>query len=345
MGVARMADLPRLNVPHFEIISAPTKSTLARVAGPESSASALILGDALSVMSKLPDESMQSVITSPPYWSLRDYGIENQVGLEPSVYDFITALADVFDEVKRVLRKDGTLWLNIGDSYTSGGRDRRAPDKKNSAREMSSRPATPEALKPKDLIGVPWRLAFELQNRGWYLRSDIIWNKPNCQPESVRDRPTRSHEYVFLLSKSEHYKYDVGAIEGPNGRRLRTVWDIKTQAVPEARGHFATYPTTLVEPSVLLSTEVGDIILDPFMGSGTTALVAGNLGRRFLGSELNPEYLNIARRRLVDSGFEEALPFDDLERDAHAATGSGNLDLAANASEIVLHLRLSRQRA
>jgi site-specific DNA-methyltransferase (cytosine-N4-specific) len=341
----KMTSVPRLNVPRFEVVGAPTKAALSRVTDPLSSASALVLGDALSVMKQLPDESVQSVITSPPYWSLRDYGIENQVGLEPSVFDFIKALADVFDEVKRVLRKDGTLWLNIGDSYTSGGRDRRAPDKKNAAREMATRPDTPEGLKPKDLIGVPWRLAFELQNRGWYLRSDIIWNKPNCQPESVRDRPTRSHEYVFLLSKSEQYKYDVGAIQGPNGRRLRTVWDIKTQAVPEARGHFATYPTTLVEPSVLLATEQGDVILDPFMGSGTTALVAGNLGRRFLGSELNPEYLEIARRRLIDNGFEQAHFVNEIpESDLHASTDPDS-DRPADPSEAVLRPGLSRRRA
>ncbi len=170
---------------------------------------------------------------------------------------------------------------------------------------MDIRPPTPEGLKPKDLIGVPWRLAFALQQAGWYLRSDIIWNKPNCQPESVRDRPTRAHEYVFLFSKSERYRYDVDAITGPHGRRLRTVWDIKTQANPEANGHFATFPPALVDPCVRITSNPGDIILDPFVGSGTTAVVAGNRGRRFVGLELNPEYLEIARNRLTKEGFQE----------------------------------------
>lgn len=267
--------------------------------------SALILGDAHEVLAEMPKSSVQTVVTSPPYWSLRDYKIDGQIGLESSVYSFIEALADVFDLVYQVLRDDGTLWLNIGDSYTSGGRTWRAPDKKNAARAMSQRPNTPEGLKPKDLIGVPWRLAFALQERGWYLRSDIVWNKPNCQPESVRDRPTRSHEYVFLLSKSERYLYDVGAVKGPNGRRLRTVWDVKTRAYREASGHFATFPPTLVDPCILTASQPGDIVLDPFMGSGTTALSAGLLGRRFAGIELNPEYMEMARKRLIGQGFVE----------------------------------------
>lgn len=195
--------------PRFSVLRHPPKDPYRSVL----ERSALILGDAHEVLATMPEQSVQTVVTSPPYWSLRDYGIEGQLGLERSVYDFIDALADLFDRVKRVLRDNGTLWLNIGDSYTSGNRGWRAPDRKNVARAMSVRPPTPEGLKDKDLIGVPWRLAFALQERGWYLRSDIIWNKPNCQPESVRDRPTRSHEYVFLLSKSERYRYDVDAVE------------------------------------------------------------------------------------------------------------------------------------
>lgn len=170
-------------------------------------------------------------MTSPPYWSLRDYNIPGQIGLEDTVEDYIAALAEVFKEVWRVLRDDGTLWLNVGDSYTSGGRTWRAPDRKNPVRAMNVRPATPEGLKPKDLIGIPWRLAFALQQAGWYLRADIVWHKPNCQPESVKDRPTRSHEYVFLLTKSEKYLYDHNAIRGPNDRNLRTVWDINTSGL------------------------------------------------------------------------------------------------------------------
>ncbi len=265
--------------------------------------SALICGDAAEVLDSFPAESVQTVITSPPYWSLRDYGIEGQIGLEQSVESFIKSLTLVFDRVHRVLRKDGTLWLNIGDSYTSGGRTWRAPDKKNAARAMEIRPPTPQGLKPKDLIGVPWRLAFSLQAAGWYLRADIVWNKPNCQPESVGDRPTRSHEYMFLFAKSERYYYDVHAVPGPNGRRLRSVWDIKTQAYPEANGHFATYPPVLVEPCVLSGSKPGDIILDPFIGSGTTALVAAEHNRRLVGIELNPGFLALAEGRLSKAGL------------------------------------------
>lgn len=267
--------------------------------------SLLICGDTAQVLSMMPEASVQAVVTSPPYWSLRDYGIDGQLGLEESVEEFIKSLTVTFDEVHRVLRPDGTLWLNIGDSYTSGGRTWRAPDKKNPARAMDIRPPTPEGLKPKDLIGVPWRLAFALQAAGWYLRADVIWNKPNCQPESVGDRPTRSHEYVFLFSKSERYYYDVKAVTGPNGRRLRTLWNINTQAVPEAKGHFATFPEALVAPCILNSTEEADLVLDPFLGSGTTALVATRLKRRFVGIELHPEYLDMAKRRLTKAGMTE----------------------------------------
>jgi site-specific DNA-methyltransferase (cytosine-N4-specific) len=268
--------------------------------------SALILGDAAAVLGAMPDECVQAVVTSPPYWSLRDYGITGQLGLQESVHDFIQALADVFDGVRRVLRADGTLWLNLGDSYTSGGRTWRAADRKNPARAMAVRPPTPAGLKPKDLIGVPWRLAFALQDRGWYLRSDIIWNKPNCQPESVSDRPTRAHEYLFLLSKSEKYRYDITAVTGPNNRRLRSVWELNTQSCPEASGHFATFPPGLAEPCIRIASGPADLVLDPFAGSGTTCLSAGQLGRRFAGIELNPEYLEIARSRLLRGGFDEA---------------------------------------
>ena len=267
--------------------------------------SAVVCGDAERVLLAIPAQSVQTIVTSPPYWSLRDYGIDGQIGLEESVEQFIKRLAQVFDQAFRVLRNDGTLWLNIGDSYTSGGRTWRAPDRKNPARAMGVRPPTPDGLKPKDLIGVPWRLAFALQAAGWYLRSEIVWNKPNCQPESVRDRPTRSHELMFLLSKDERYKYNVGAVTGPNGRRTRSVWDVKTQSYPEASGHFATFPPSLIEPCIQLTTDPGDIVLDPFLGSGTTALVAATLGRRFVGIELNPDYIELTRNRLNRSGLQE----------------------------------------
>ncbi len=268
-----------------------------------STASALVCGDAAEVLEAFPDQSVQSVVTSPPYWSLRDYGRRGQIGSEESVEEYVKALTRVFDQVRRVLRKDGTLWLNIGDSYTSGGRTWRAPDRKNRARAMDARPPTPAGLKPKDLIGVPWRLAFALQASGWYLRADIIWNKPNCQPESVADRPTRAHEYLFLLSRSERYHYDVEAVPGPNGRRLRSIWDIRTRTFPEASGHFATFPPELIEPCVRIGSGRGDVVLDPFVGSGTTAVVAAREGRRFVGIELHPEYLAMARDRLVHDGL------------------------------------------
>lgn len=175
----------------------------------------LVVGDARQVLADFPDEHFQCVVTSPPYWGLRDYGIEGQIGAETNVEDYLADLVALFSEVRRTLRSDGTLWLNIGDSYTSGGRTWRDTDAKNKGRGMDYRAPTPDGLKPKDLIGVPWKLAFALQADGWYLRTDIIWNKPNCQPESVKDRPTRSHEYVFLFSKSERYFYDWEAVKEP----------------------------------------------------------------------------------------------------------------------------------
>jgi site-specific DNA-methyltransferase (adenine-specific) len=234
------------------------------VVTPGSNESALFVGDSLAVLKSFPDGIFQCCITSPPYWSLRDYDIEGQIGLEDTLDDYLAKLVEVFDEVRRVLRDDGTLWLNIGDSYTSGGRKWRAPDRKNPVRAMDVRPPTPNGLKSKDLVGVPWRLAFALQDSGWYLRSDVIWNKPNCQPESVKDRPTKSHEYIFLLTKSERYYYNPGAVRGPNERNLRTVWDINTVPFPQA--HFATFPTELVRTCLRLSSQEGDLVLDPFLG-------------------------------------------------------------------------------
>ncbi len=264
--------------------------------------SMILLGDAHRILTRLPKECVQCVVTSPPYWGLRDYGIEGQIGLETTLPQYINQLVAVFREVKRVLRADGTFWLNIGDGYTSGNRGWRAPDRKNPARAMSVRPDTPAGLKPKDLLGVPWRLAFALQDDGWFLRSDIIWNKPNAQPESVKDRPTRAHEYLFLFSKCEDYYYDHMAVQEPseNGgapRNRRTVWNIHTEACKEA--HFATFPPKLVEPCVLAGSRPGDYLLDPFFGSGTVGLVCQQLGRKFIGIELHPEYVRIAARRLT----------------------------------------------
>jgi site-specific DNA-methyltransferase (cytosine-N4-specific) len=281
---------------HVRVMAADESRTRAALADfGESRTSLIVVGDSRNVLRHVPDNTVRCCVTSPPYWSLRDYDIPGQIGLEGEITLYFASLVAVFEEVRRVLTPDGTLWLNIGDSYTSGGRTWRAPDKKNPVRAMNIRPPTPDGLKPKDLIGVPWRLAFALQAAGWYLRADIVWNKPNCQPESVKDRPTRCHEMLFLFSKSEQYHYDPKAVRGPNGRNLRTVWDIHTLAYKEA--HFATFPPQLVERCLALGSTEGDLILDPFLGSGTTGAAAQRMGRRFLGVELNPEYVEIASRR------------------------------------------------
>lgn len=261
----------------------------------------LIVGDSRKALAQFQDNYFQSCITSPPYWGLRDYGIEGQIGAEFNINDYLTDLVSIFREVRRTLRDDGTLWLNIGDSYTSGNRTWRAPDKKNPGRAMSYRPPTPEGLKPKDLIGLPWRLAFALQNDGWYLRSDIIWNKPNCQPESVKDRPTHAHEYIFLFSKSEEYYYNAAAIrETTNGgsasRNRRSVWSINTRGFQGA--HFAVFPPELVRLCLLAGSQEEDVVLDPFLGTGTVAEVALEHMRNCVGIELNPEYADMAVHRL-----------------------------------------------
>jgi len=262
--------------------------------------STLFEGDALTVLRRLPSGSVRCVVTSPPYWGLRDYGIEEQIGLEGTMHQFLHRLVAIFAEVRRVLTDDGTLWLNIGDGYTSGNRGYRAPDKKNPARAMDVRPDTPEGLKPKDLIGIPWRLAFALQADGWYLRSDIVWNKPNAMPESVKDRPARSHEFLFMLTKSEKYYYDWQAVREPADggglRNRRSVWHVNTK--PFAGAHFATFPPDLIRPCIQASTEPGDYVLDPFFGSGTVGLVCQDENRQYVGIELNPEYVALAADRL-----------------------------------------------
>jgi len=278
----------------------------------------------------------QMCVTSPPYFGLRDYGHEGQIGLEQTPEEYITAMVEVFRCVRRVLSDDGTLWLNIGDSYTSGGRTWRDADAKNKGRGMSYRADTPEGLKPKDLIGVPWMLAFALRADGWYLRQDIIWNKPNPMPESVRDRCTKAHEYVFLLSKSERYFFDSeamreDAVKGAAGssfntgktathqmgrsseaervedgkRNRRSVWTVATR--PYKGAHFATFPPALIEPCILAGSRPGDIVLDPFMGSGTTAAVSLQHGRQYLGCELNTEYGPLQEQRIT-----QAKPTPDL---------------------------------
>ncbi|WP_244251346.1 DNA-methyltransferase [Pseudomonas corrugata] len=278
----------------------PIVEKVTRAAQLSLDASTIFEGDAITVLRRLPSNSVRCVVTSPPYWGLRDYGIDDQIGLELTMPQFIQKLVAVFSEVRRVLTDDGTLWINIGDGYTSGNRGYRATDKKNPARAMTVRPDTPEGLKPKDLMGIPWRLAFALQDDGWYLRTDIIWNKPNAMPESVKDRPTRSHEFIFMFSKSEKYFYNSDAVkqvaDGGGLRNLRTVWNVNTK--PYAGAHFATFPPELVRPCVKASTEPGDFVLDPFFGAGTVGLVCNEEDRKYAGVELNPSYVDLAVERL-----------------------------------------------
>lgn len=263
----------------------------------------LQVGDARQLLLQMPDGNFDCIVTSPPYWGLRDYGVEGQIGAETTVDEYIADLVHLFREARRTLSDDGTLWLNIGDSYTSGGRTWRDADAKNKGRAMEYRAPTPDGLKPKDLIGVPWKLAFALQADGWYLRTDIIWNKPNCQPESVKDRPTRSHEYLFLFSKSEKYYYDWQSIMEPasdpkqKSKNRRTVWNITTEPYPGS--HFAVYPRALVRLCVVAGSRESGRVLDPFFGSGTTGVVCNELGRDCVGIELNAEYAELARERLL----------------------------------------------
>lgn len=311
----------------------------------------ILVGDCIEMMRTLPDQSVHTCITSPPYFGLRDYGVDGQIGLESSPREFIESLVAVFREVRRVLRDDGTLWVNMGDSYSNGGRTWRAPDKKSEGRAMETRPD--DGLKPKDLLGMPWRLAFALQDDGWYLRQDIVWAKPNPMPESVRDRCTKAHEYLFLLSKSPRYYFDQDAIREParaqatpesasrrnsfaretkyadaehgqtaqhragrddvdydETRNKRSVWTVATASFKGA--HFATFPPDLIRPCVLAGSPRGGMVLDPFGGAGTTALVAMQEGRQSVICELNPEYAALARQRLDTAWIEGAAQMDFL---------------------------------
>jgi len=278
-------------------------------------------GDAIEVLKTIPDQSINTCVTSPPYWGLRDYGIDGQVGIEETPEEYVAKMVEVFREVKRVLRNDGTLWLNLGDSYAGN-----CSQASNNGRAGFGNPRERlvnrkgEGLKPKDLVGIPWRVALALQADGWYLRSDIIWHKPNPIPESVKDRPTKAHEYIFLLSKSPRYYYDYEAIKEPvtskqlgSTRNRRSVWTVPTRPFPEA--HFATFPPELIEPCVLAGCPIGGVVLDPFVGSGTTLLVATRHHRRSIGIELNPEYIKIAERRLKQIQ-DDCHHFSDKQADA-----------------------------
>jgi DNA modification methylase len=292
----------------------------------------ILLGDSRSAVSHFAEGSVQCCVTSPPYYGLRDYGAADQIGLEQTPEAYIAELVSVFAQVKRALRDDGTLWLNLGDSYNGGGlgggssKGEGLSGSSNRERQTEVRKTLKVAsAKPKDLLGIPWMLAFALREDGWYLRQDIIWHKPNPMPESVTDRPTSAHEHVFLLTKRGRYFYDAEAIAenaalgarrfngghdvGPdrndNGRsdpssietrNARNVWTIASQAYGGA--HFATMPPELVERCIKAGTKKGDLVLDPFSGAGTTALVADRLGRNAVGIEINPEYADLSRERI-----------------------------------------------
>jgi DNA modification methylase len=301
----------------------------------------VMVGDCIASMSILPDGFFHTCVTSPPYFGLRDYGVEGQIGLEATPEAYVTRLVEVFREVRRVLRDDGTLWVNLGDSYArNGGTDRNISSTGkagNSLRSLEMLPdrkqRAPIGMKEKDLIGIPWRVAFALQADGWYLRQDIIWSKPNPMPESVTDRCTKAHEYIFLLSKSPRYYYDHEAVKEPaaesslarlaqptlkdqngsarvpgkmNGnmkavggetRNRRSVWTVTTK--PFKGAHFATFPPDLIEPCILAGSPVGGVVLDPFGGSGTTAGVAIKHGRSAIICELNPDYAAMVPDRVA----------------------------------------------
>jgi DNA modification methylase len=274
----------------------------------------LFIGDNRESLRKIPEKSVQVVITSPPYWGLRDYGMDGQIGLEQSPSDFVEELCTVFDEVWRVLKDDGTVWLNIGDSYASMRDSKVTPDSLRNgdgtkvaqgAANRNPKVLKEAGLKHKDLVGIPWRVAFALQARGWHLRSDVIWSKPNPMPESVTDRPTKSHEHIFLLTKFPKYYYDHEAIKEPSVtgdgtlKNKRDVWSVQTKAYKGA--HFAVYPLELVEPCVLAGSREGDVVLDPFSGSGTTGVVALEHKRHYIGLELNPEYAKLSVDRIKET--------------------------------------------
>ena len=346
----------------------------------------ILQGDVRETLRALETGSVQTCVTSPPYFGLRDYGVSGQIGLEPTPAEYVEQMVAVFREVRRVLRDDGTLWLNLGDSYASpvkgsGGTGKSTlvgtPNDGN-GQLFAPRKFDMSGLKPKDLIGIPWRVAFALQADGWYLRQDIIWHKPNPMPESVRDRCTKAHEYVFLLSKSERYYWDAEAMQEPanltgkgnaNGfrggaylnnstfdnaaggnrtqkgnvgtrskrdsfkrddskraevipgqsvgthrpdrpeseydvftRNRRSVWTVATR--PYKGAHFATFPPALIEPCILAGAPFDGLVLDPFTGSGTTAAVALQHGRRFVGCELNPDYIKLAEARIAAAEAE-----------------------------------------
>jgi site-specific DNA-methyltransferase (cytosine-N4-specific) len=261
----------------------------------------LYCGDARSVLPQLPVELAQAALTSPPYWGLKNYGVPDQLGQEATPDAYVCAVAACLGELRLVLRRDGTLWLNLGDSYiTNPGNGRGGERVEGGQPNRSATDKTRSGLPLKNLVGVPWRVALALQSDGWLLRSDVIWEKPNVKPDGAKDRPTIAHEYVFLFSQSQRYWYDAAAVaECANGgktRNRRSVWRIPT--VPFAEAHFACWPPALAELMIRASTREGDVVIDPFFGAGTTALAARGLRRRTIGIEINPNYCELALRRL-----------------------------------------------
>lgn len=260
-------------------------------------------GDAATVLATLPGGSVDCIVTSPPYFGLRDYGVDGQIGVETSPAEFVSTLVAVFREARRVLADDGTLWLNLGDSYSSGARTSYADTGKASGRIGTTR--QPSSLPGKNLLGIPWRVAFALQDDGWLLRNDIIWNKPNAMPESVTDRLSTRHEHLFLLAKSQRYWFDLDPIR--EGRNPGDVWAIPTQPFSEA--HFATMPPALAERCIKAGCKPHGTVLDPFSGSGTTGYAAAKHDRRYIGIDLNADYLDLSlRTRLA----QPALTFGDI---------------------------------
>lgn len=275
----------------------------------------ILYGDCRKTLQQFAESGVRArmCVTSPPYYGLRDYGNEDaQIGLEESPEEFIQQLVEVFRGVRDCLTDDGTLWVNIGDSYYNyrGGKGQALPKQSvantNQDLPQGKNPRRGNKLKgykEKDLIGIPWMLAFALRADGWYLRQDIIWSKPNPMPESMKDRCTKSHEYIFLLSKKQNYFFDVESIkeptiDGKSLKRKKSVWNIQTK--PYKGAHFAVYPPELIEPAILAGSEEGDIILDPFMGSGTTAMVSKSLGRHYIGCELHKEYGELIDNRISE---------------------------------------------
>jgi site-specific DNA-methyltransferase (cytosine-N4-specific) len=246
----------------------------------------------------VPKESVQTIITSPPYWGLRSYGDPQEIGAEESLDLYLDNISQVFQQCNNALRNDGTLWIIIGDCYTSGNRKYRHPDKKHSVRAMGSRPRNPEGLKNKDLIGLPWRVAFRLQSDGWFLRSNVIWHKTNPMPESVHDRPHQGHEHIFLFSKSEKYYFDKSGLANVansfNARR--TVWSSSVNS--GIAGHAAPFPPDLVRPCILSSSMPGDVVFDPFVGSGSVGVACVQLDRNFFGIDLIDSNVELARSRM-----------------------------------------------